>query len=62
VHFGIDDLEELVYFFMKAHFDRPFSKEVLINTLCKINQVPEGNSSVRNDVEKWIAKQPKRDI
>jgi hypothetical protein len=57
---GMDDLEDLVYFFMNAPFDKPFCKDVLVNVLCKINKVPEGDATVRQDVEAWIVKQPKR--
>ncbi len=56
VRFSMDDVEDLVYFFMNAPLDHSFSKAVLVNVLCKINGVPEGDAGVAQDVEAWLAK------
>lgn len=53
---GMNDLEDLVFFFMNAPLDKPFSKAVLIGVLCKINDVPDGDAAVTEDVETWITK------
>lgn len=53
---GMNDLEDLVFLFMNAPIDKPFSKAVLINVLCKINGVPEGDAAITQDVEEWLTK------
>jgi hypothetical protein len=49
--FKMDDLEDLVFFFMNAPLDKPFSKAVLISVLCKINGAPSEDEAVTQDVE-----------
>jgi hypothetical protein len=51
---GMADLEDLVYFFMNAPLDKPFSKAILASVLCKINDVPDGDAVVAQDVDAWL--------
>lgn len=53
--FGMDDLEDLVYFFMNAPIDKPFSKAILIFAMCKLNDVPVEDPQVVQDVDRWLA-------
>jgi hypothetical protein len=55
-HFKMEDVEDLVYFFMNAPIDKPFSKSILINVLCKINELPDDDPQVVHDVEAWLTK------
>jgi len=56
---GMSDLEDIVYFFMKAPLDRPGSRRVIVEVLCKLNGCPSGDPMVEADVDAWLAKAKK---
>ena len=58
--FTMDDLEDLVYFFMNAHIDRPVSKSILASVLCDINGVPDRDPAVLSDIENWLTNAKKK--
>ena len=54
IRFGMGDVEDLVYFFMNAHIDRGTSRQVMVDVLCRINDLPSGDAGVEADVEAWV--------
>jgi hypothetical protein len=56
----MEDVEELVVFFMNAPIDQPFSKQIMVNVLCKLNDLPDEDPGALADVEAWLTKTEER--
>ena len=53
---GMQDLEDITAFFMHMPIDQPVSKRILVNVLCRLNGVHDGDSRIIEEVKAWFVK------